>query len=234
MNNKGDIYVFGYSDKSVLRCAPWLFRFLPVLLPTDGKASRGEFAMIRLALILALFCLSVGLRAEDSCSFAGLKWGASKDDVTKQLRAQGFMVDYMRDGNLHIDGTLAGYKARGLAMFGRSGLAKVGIALATPEAKALDVYKGWKSRLTKKYGNPERSYPESARANQDEGLLKQAIRKGSQQLLAMWKEPAAQTVLAIRVTEQLELMVIYEAPSWDEERTRRGVRTISMSDFGSR
>lgn len=184
--------------------------------------------MTRLAVFIVTLCVALAVRAEPY-SFAELQWGANKEEVAKQLRAKGFLVSDSKGGDIQIAGVLVGYKALGFAMFGTSGLAKVGVSIATPENKALSVYRDMKDTLTKKYGEPESTYQVFVKPYYEgDGYAEQAIRRGKGHFMSMWKEPATKTELGLQVTERLEVMVIYEAPTWAEETAKRKEKAVSV------
>lgn len=180
--------------------------------------------MTRLIVLALLLCLSPLSRAE-SPTFADIRWGASKEEVRKQLTSKGFIPGALdKDGDFKFEGPLIGYKAQGMALFGDNKIAKIVVRIITPDNKAIDTYRSMKDVLSKKYGAPSSDYEFFKKPYYEgDGYEAQAIRVGKATFSCFWG-----SALNLEIHETLTVQLNYESEAWTEEMTKRKARAASV------
>ena len=180
--------------------------------------------MTRLIVLVLLLCLSPLSRAE-SPTFADIRWGASKEEVRKQLTSKGFTPGALdKDGDFKFEGSLVGYKAQGLALFADSKISKIIVRLITPDNKAIEAYRSMKDVLSKKYGTPSNDFEFFEKPYYDgDGYEAQAIRVGKATFSCYWG-----SALGLEIHETLTVQVNYESETWAEELGKRKARAASV------
>lgn len=179
--------------------------------------------MLRLILLAFLLFISSVSRAE-SPTFADIQWGASKDDVRKQLTVKGFSPGALdKDGDFTFEGSLVGYKAQGLALFADNRIAKIIVRIITPDNKTIDTYRSMKDVLLKKYGAPTNDFEFFNKPYYDgDGYETQAIRVGKATFACFWSG------VHVEIHESLTVQVIYESDAWAAEADKRRARAASV------
>jgi len=180
--------------------------------------------MKRLFLLTFLICLSSLVKAEQP-TFADIRWGASHDEVRKQLISKGFSPGALdKDGDFKFEGSLVGHKAQGLALFGDRKVAKVIVRIITPDHKAIETYRSMKEVLTKKYGKPSSDYEFFKKPYYDgDGFEAQAIKLGKATFSSFWG-----SALNLEIHESLTVQLNYESDVWEKEYEKRKARSNSV------
>ena len=177
------------------------------------------------AICIAVLLFFSSLSFAEAPTFADIRWGASKDDVRKQLVTKGFtpgVVD--KDCDFKFEGTLVGYKAQGLAFFGNDKLVKFIIRIITPDKDAIKTYRAMKDVLSNKYGSPDNQAEYFKKPYYDgDGYEEQALKLGKATFMAIWGKS-----LMLEIHESLTVQVLYESDAWSEESAKRKARSTSV------
>lgn len=180
--------------------------------------------MVRTFLVALLLSASLSAYAE-APTFADIRWGASKDDVRKQLVSKGFtpgVVD--KDGDFKFEGALIGYKTQGLAFFANDKIVKVLVRIITPDKEVISTYRSMKDVLSKKYGSPDNEYEFFKKPYYaGDGYEEQALRLGKATFASVWGKS-----LMLQIHETLTVQVVYESDAWSEEGDKRKARSTSV------
>lgn len=179
--------------------------------------------MSRLIILVFLIFISSVSKAE-SPTFADIQWGASKDEVRKQLTSKGFSPEALdKDGDFKFEGSLLGYKAQGFALFAANRVAKIIVRIITPDNKAIDTYRSMKDVLLVKYGKPTNDFEFFKKPYYDgDGYETQAIRVGKATFACFWSG------VNLEIHESLTVQVNYESNDWAEESNKRKARAASV------
>lgn len=182
---------------------------------------------MKLLVLVLMMCMSALSHADaGNATFADIQWGSTPQVVTDKLKALGFSVS-PPDNNGVIafkNGVLAGEKANGNVLFGNNKLLKVVINLQTADNKAISAYLAMKETLTKKYGAPDddiTSFQSPYYAG--DGYEQQAIKLGKAKIVCVWG-----AYLALEITEQLTVYIVYESPAWAAESNRLKDKDVSV------
>lgn len=172
------------------------------------------------------------LSSADAFTFADIPWGASKTEVTKKLAAKGYSnIKIDKDGDLTFEGFLVGNEAVGIAVLANNSLVKVIINLVTPDRKAIGTYEDMKETLTKKYGQPQRTFKRFMNPYYEgDGYEEQAIRLGKGSFSSFWGEDGKGVEgMMLKITEKLTVVIVYESAAWSQESDKRSAK--AASDF---
>ena len=179
--------------------------------------------MSRFILLFFLLFISSASMAE-SPTFADIQWGASKEEVRKQLTVKGFSPGALdKDGDFKFEGSLLGYKTQGLALFSDSKVAKIVVRILTPNNKAIDTYGSMKGILADKYGKPEKDFKFFIKPYYEgDGYEEQAIRLGKATFASFWPG------ILLEINEVLTVQVNYESDAWEAEVKKRKASANSV------
>lgn len=179
--------------------------------------------MKRLVFIVLLLFISSIARAAPP-TFADIQWGASEDEVRKQLASNGFVPGALdKDGDFKFEDQLFGFKAKGLAFFADKKIAKFIVGIITPENKAIDTYRSMKDVLLRKYGTPTNDFEFFEKPYYyGDGYETQAIRLGKANFACFWSG------LLLEIHESLAVQVSYESDAWSAEVDKRKARAAGV------
>jgi hypothetical protein len=185
------------------------------------------------ALVLA-GCIAATLQAQTTTmSFAGLKWGSTRESVKQSLSPLGYAFTKLdEDGDLDYTGELVGYPATMFFFFTpNDALVMVEIHIRTPNNKTRETYKEMKETLTEKYGQPSDDFHFFQPPYfEGDGYEDQAFRLGKATFPSFWKHPGktGNEMASLEITPALNLEVGYEAPGWHEELIRRKAKLTKV------
>jgi hypothetical protein len=193
---------------------------------TPVRARLGVAAL----LLLATACASRGpsfvppSRPADF-SLAGIPWGISGDSVTSLIERRGYNFNRTdNDGDMWFDGVLYHSPTRLYAFMAEEQLVKFRVHIGSPDADVTTVYENARAELIRQYGRPRETI-ETYRAPYTKGDGKQleAARAGKANIATYWvlNDRARESVVAVRLTEELTVVVDYEGPTWQKESVKR-------------
>jgi hypothetical protein len=184
-----------------------------------------------LAFSAVILCPASGASAQTPIRFADVPWGAPSSVAKAQVRASGFTLDSVdKDGDLTFHGTVVGRKAIGVILFTPDGkTVKARVSIVTPDDEARQVYATTVEALSRKYGEPygnleEFEYP----YEKDDGHEETAIKMGKATIATLWRSPTDEggTGVAVQISKQLNVEIIYEGPGWKGEADRRSDQSL--------
>jgi hypothetical protein len=188
--------------------------------------------MRTIAALLAVALLPVCAKAQTPHvpTFAGIPWGASGPDVVKAVTAIGFdLVEQDGDGDYHFAGELFGAPAIVYTIMSPvSGLVKVQVRLATPDAHARVKYEEVLKSMVLRYGATEEVELYKPPYQKGDGREDEAVDVGQGLLFSTWGEDVepGQASLVVRATKRI-VALDYEAHEWNAEVHRRRTRATA-------
>lgn len=188
---------------------------------------------VSLALTLSVAAASVAAaQTSPVYTYGGIPWGSSAVAVKAALATQGFTFNKIDDdGDYWFDGHALGYPARIYAfMSPTSGLCKIQVLLATPDADARSTYQSVKGMLSQKYGPPTDSVESFLSPYYDgDGYENTAIRVGKGLFLTIWGNTDASAPpsshLDVEISKALVVNVAYESKAFHAESLRRKAKS---------
>jgi hypothetical protein len=161
--------------------------------------------------------------------FADIAFGTNAEKVTELLEKRGYRFKGVdEDGDYEYMGRMMGAPTRVYAYMADKKLVRVNVLVATEDEDARETYARMRETMIAKYGQPTQSVEEYDRPYKaGDGREDEAVKKGAARIWTMWtsgKKPNLARV-AIGVTEELAVRVIYDSPEWRREDQRRQAGT---------
>lgn len=199
----------------------------PARLATPLRARLAVAAL----LVVASACASGGAASfvppsrPADFSLAGIPWGITADSVTSLVERRGY--NYNRtdgDGDMWFDGVLFHSPTRVYAFMAEEQLVKFRVHIGSADEDVLAVYQNARAELVKQYGTPKETV-ERYNAPYKKGDKKEleALKARKADIATYWvldggKRPS---LVAVRLTDELTVVVDYEGPAWQRESVKR-------------
>jgi hypothetical protein len=158
-------------------------------------------------------------------SLAGIPWGISGDSVTSLVERRGYNLNRRDgDGDMWFDGVLYHSPTRVYAFMAEERLVKLRQHIGSPDEDVMTVYRSARTELVKQYGAPKETV-EYFKAPYQKGDSKEleALRAGKAAMYTYWllEQGGRESVVSVRLTDELTVVVDYEGPSWQRESVKR-------------
>jgi hypothetical protein len=189
---------------------------------------KGRFAWMMLCLVVTVPAWAQDAGSAQSIHFADVPWGSTKALTKQAIVAAGFtFVSEDTDGDLKFSGPMPiiGEPTVIFAFFAPGDrLVKIQVNVATPDHRALPVYREIRQSLSEKYGPPTRDMEHYSYPYDDHGGAvgheTTAIRLGKGQVVSVWGTVSTGGVV-LKVTDKLADQLDYESAQWSDELARR-------------
>ena len=158
-------------------------------------------------------------------SLAGIPWGISGDSVTSLVERRGYNLNRTDDdGDMWFDGVLYHSPTRVYAFMAEEKLVKFRQHIGSPDEDVMTVYRTARTELVRQYGAPKETvdYFKPPYKKGDSREL-EALRSGKAEMYTYWllNHGGRESVVSVRLTNELTVVVDYEGPSWQRESVKR-------------
>lgn len=158
-------------------------------------------------------------------SLAGIPWGIAGDSVTSLVERRGYNLNRTdEDGDMWFDGVLYHSPTRIYAFMAGERLVKFRQHIGSPDEDVMTVYRTARTELIKQYGAPKETveYYKPPYQKGDSREL-EALKAGKAEMYTYWllDQGGRESMVSVRLTDELTVLVDYEGPSWQRESVKR-------------